>query len=76
MENTLKSILKTLDLLVTYQKDSKAIQETEALFFELIEEACNVRGPEDIENFIDAYSDDFHNLFERVGKKLNWSFNY
>lgn len=75
MENTLKNILVTLHLLITYKKDARTIQQTEALFFEIIEEACNVRCPEDIENFIDGFDEEFHSLFSKVGKKLNWSFN-
>lgn len=51
------------------------IKDLERLFFNTIEEACNVRGPEDIENFIDGFDEEFHLYFSRVGKKLNWSFN-
>lgn len=75
MENTLKSILVTLHLLITYKKDTRTIQQTESLFFEIIEEACNVRGPEDIENFIDGFDNEFHSLFSKVSKQLKWSFN-
>ena len=35
-------------------------------FFDYIEERTNVRGHEDIENFIDGYSDNFHALYNRL----------
>lgn len=77
IEPFLKSTLVVLHQFIVQdeQKHASTIKDLEKLFFDTIQEACNVRGPEDIENFIDGFDDEFHMYFSRVGKKLNWSFN-
>lgn len=63
------------EILKEIEKHAKICKSLEKRFFTIIEEQINVEGPEDIEQFIDGYSNEFHNLFDKVTVAMSWNFN-